>query len=653
MQPLVLSTVEGSGRGVEGLTFEEIRKRAVAQWETLKNGVHILVGTATCGRAAGALDVIDAFKNELARQGIDVPIIQVGCIGLCYAEPLVIISKPESLRIVYHNITPDLVPRLIEGYIIGDDPCLELALGTFETDDRGIPYIPELSRFEHELRLILRHCGYIDPENIHDYIANGGYSALEKALRMPPKEIIEEVKRSQLRGRGGAGFSTGPKWEQCRKAEGRTKYVVCNADEGDPGAFMDRVILESDPQEVIEGMIIAGYAVGAQKGYIYVRAEYPLAIERVRNALRQGEEIGVLGENILGSGFSFRIEIAEGAGAFVSGEATALVAAMEGRRSEPRVRPPRLAEAGLWGCPTLLNNVKTFSYIPLIVGHGSDGFTLIGTEKSTGTAVFTLAGKVRYPGLTEVPMGTTLRRIIYDIAGGMLNGRQFKAVQIGGPSGGCIPESLIDIPIDFDSLYETGSMMGSGGMIFMDEDDCAVDTARFFLDFTTKESCGKCTMCRMGTLQLLSILEDISTGKAKMEDLELLEQLAEDVKAGSLCGLGRSAPNPVLTTLRYFGDEYKTHILEKRCPALVCKDLIAYYILPDKCDRACEHCVLVCPTEAIKGGKGEIKVIDQEKCSKCGTCREVCPPEYHAVIRISPLSKLPPSSMEKKPSGGC
>jgi NADH-quinone oxidoreductase subunit F len=632
------------------LTFEEIRKRAVAQWETLKNGVYILVGTATCGRAAGALDVIDAFKNELARQGIDVPIIQVGCIGLCYAEPLVIISKPESLRIVYHNITPDLVPRLIEGYIIGDDPCLELALGTLEADGREAPYIPELSRFEHELRLILRHCGYIDPENIDDYIANGGYFALEKALKMPPEKIIEEVKRSGLRGRGGAGFSTGPKWEQCRKTEGRTKYVVCNADEGDPGAFMDRVILESDPQEVIEGMIIAGYAVGAQKGYIYVRAEYPLAIERVRNALRKGEEIGVLGENILGSGFSFRIEIAEGAGAFVSGEATALVAAMEGRRSEPRVRPPRLAESGLWGCPTLLNNVKTFSYIPLIVGHGSDGFTSIGTEKSTGTAVFTLAGKVRYPGLTEVPMGTTLRRIVYDIAGGMLNGRQFKAVQIGGPSGGCIPESLIDIPIDFDSLYETGSMMGSGGMIFMDEDDCAVDTARFFLDFTTRESCGKCTMCRMGTLQLLSILEDITTGKAKMEDLELLEQLAEDVKAGSLCGLGRSAPNPVLTTLRYFGDEYKAHILEKRCPALVCKDLIAYYILPDKCDRACEHCVLVCPTEAIKGGKGEIKVIDQEKCSKCGTCREVCPPEYNAVIRISPISKLPSRAMDKEVS---
>lgn len=633
------------------MIFEEIKKRAKSQWEFLEGKTHILVGTATCGKAAGALDVIEAFRNELERRSADAPIIQVGCIGLCYAEPLVIISKPESLRIVYHNITPDLVPRLVEGYIQGDDPCLELALGTFEIDERGAPTIPELPRFEHELRLILRHCGYIDPENIHDYIANGGYHALEKALKMPPEKIIEEVKKSELRGRGGAGFQTGLKWDLCHKAPGKIKYVVCNADEGDPGAFMDRVILESDPQEVIEGMIIAGYAVGAQKGYIYVRAEYPLAIERVKKALRQGEEIGVLGKNVLGSGFSFYIEIAEGAGAFVSGEATALVAAMEGRRSEPRVRPPRLAEAGLWGCPTLLNNVKTFAYVPFIIGRGTDGFVSIGTEHSKGTAVFTLAGKIQYPGLAEVPMGTTLRRVVFDIAGGMRNGKQFKAVQIGGPSGGCIPESLLDIPIDFDSLREAGSMMGSGGMIFMDEEDCAVDTVRFFLDFTTKESCGKCTMCRMGTLQLLSILEDITTGKAKLEDLDLLKELSEDIKMGSLCGLGRSAPNPVLTTIRYYEDEYRAHILEKRCPALVCKDLIAYTILPEKCDRACEHCILVCPTEAIKGGKGEIKVINQEKCSKCGTCLEVCPPEYHAVVKVSPISKLPSTQADKKASG--
>ncbi|NWG03627.1 MAG: SLBB domain-containing protein [Syntrophaceae bacterium] len=629
------------------MIFQEIKNRATSQREFLEGKTHILVGTATCGRAAGALDVIEAFKNELSRRDLEAPVIEVGCIGLCYAEPLVIISKPESLHVVYHNITPELVTRLVEGYILGDDPCLELALGTFETDERGAPYIPELSRFEHELRLIFRRCGYINPENIYDYIANGGFSALEKALRMSPEQIIEEIKKSGLRGRGGAGFYAGVKWEGCRQAPGKTKYVICNADEGDPGAFMDRVILESDPQEVIEGMIIAGYAIGAQQGYIYVRAEYPLAIERIRNALRQAEEIGILGDNILGSGFCFHIGITEGAGAFVSGEATALVAAMEGKRSEPRVRPPRLTESGLWGCPTLLNNVKTFAYVPFIIGNGKERFVSIGTEHSKGTAVFTLAGKIQYPGLTEVPMGTTLRKVVFDIAGGMRNEKKFKAVQIGGPSGGCLPENLLDLPIDFDSLHEAGSMMGSGGMIFMDEGDCAVDTARFFLDFTTKESCGKCTMCRMGTLQLLSILDDITTGKAKLEDLDLLQRLSEDIKMGSLCGLGRSAPNPVLTTLRYFGEEYRAHILEKRCPALVCKDLTAYYILPEKCDRACEHCILVCPTEAIKGGKGEIKVINQEKCSKCGTCLEVCPHEYNAVVKISPISKLPSSPINQ------
>ncbi len=623
------------------MTFEEIQKRAKAQWLDLEGRTHIKIGAATCGRAAGALEVFQAFEEELSRRGLDVAVIQVGCIGLCYAEPLVIISKPHSYQIVYHHVTPELVPRLIDGYVEGEDPCLELALGTLEIDERGFPSIPELPRFAYEYRLILRNCGYIDPTNIYHYLANGGYLALQKALRMDPNEIIKEVSKSGLRGRGGAGFPTGVKWEQCYKAPGGVKYVICNADEGDPGAFMDRVILESDPHQVIEGMIIAGYTIGAQKGYIYVRAEYPLAIDRVKEALREAEGIGVLGKNILESDFHFHIGIVQGAGAFVSGEATALVEAMEGKRSEPRVRPPRLSEKGLWGAPTLLNNVKTFSYIPIIINRGSDAFSSIGTEKSKGTAVFTLAGKVNYPGLTEVPMGTTLRTLVYEIAGGMKNGKQFKAVQIGGPSGGCIPESLLDIPIDYDSLQNAGSMMGSGGMIFMDEEDCAVDTARFFLDFTTKESCGKCTMCRLGTLQLLSLLEEICSGKADMEDLLLLRELAEDVKMGSLCGLGRSAPNPVLTTIRYFEQEYRAHIVEKRCPALVCKDLIAFYILPEKCDRACEHCILVCPTEAIKGGKGEIKVIDQGKCSKCGTCLEVCPKEYNAVTKISPISKLP------------
>ncbi len=621
--------------------FFELQKRAKAQWLALEERTHIKIGTATCGRAAGALEVLQAFEEELFKRNLNLPIVQVGCIGLCYAEPLVIISKPQSYRILYPNVTPELVPRLVDGYIEGEDPCLELALGTLEIDERGFPSIPELPRFEYECRLILRNCGFIDPTNIYHYIANGGYSSLAKALNMEATEIIQEVLRSGLRGRGGAGFPTGIKWEHCYKAPGSVKYVICNADEGDPGAFMDRVILESDPQQVIEGMVIAGYTIGAQEGYIYIRAEYPLAIERVKKALKEAEEIGILGKNILESNFNFYISIIQGAGAFVSGEATALVEAMEGKRSEPRVRPPRLSEKGLWGSPTLLNNVKTFSYIPIIINKGSQEFASIGTEKSKGTAVFTLAGKVNYPGLTEVPMGTTLRRLVYDIAGGMKGGKKFKAVQIGGPSGGCIPESLLDIPIDYDSLQHAGSMMGSGGMIFMDEEDCAVDTARFFLDFTTKESCGKCTMCRLGTLQLLNLLEEICSGKAKIEDLDLLRDLAEDVKVGSLCGLGRSAPNPVLTTVRYFEEEYRAHILEKRCPALVCKDLIAFYILPEKCDRACEHCILVCPTKAIKGEKGEIKVIDQEKCSKCGTCLEVCPHEYQAVVKLSPLDKLP------------
>ena len=632
------------------MTFEEISNKAKSEWEALQKGNYILVGTATCGRAAGALDVVDAFGKELKRRGLEVPIIQVGCMELCYAEPLVTISKPDSLRVVYNNVTPEIVPRLVAGYVAGDDPCLELALGTLEGGDEEAVYIPELPRYERELRLILRRCGYIDPENMNDYIANGGYSGLEKALKMSPDEIIVGLKKSGLRGRGGAGFPTHRKWEQCRKAKGTPKYVICNADEGDPGAFMDRVVLESDPHQVIEGMTIAGYAVGAEQGYVYVRAEYPLAIERVRIALKQAAEFGFLGDSILGSGFAFHIEIAAGAGAFVSGEATALVAAMEGRRSEPRIRPPRLAEAGLWNKPTLLNNVKTFAYVPSIIERGAEWFASNGTEGSKGTAVFALAGKVVNSGLAEVPMGTTLRQLVYDIGGGIVKDRQFKAVQIGGPSGGCLPEALLDIPIDYDSLREAGSMMGSGGIIIMDEDNCMVDAARFFLDFSARESCGKCTMCRLGTLQMLHILEDITAGRGKMEDIDLVLALAEDVKAGSLCGLGKTAPNPVLTTLRYFRDEYEAHIQEKFCPAKVCTELIVYYILPDRCDRACEHCVLTCPTEAIKGGKGEVKIIDQEKCSKCGTCLEVCPPEYNAVVKLSPVSSLPSPELPKRRS---
>jgi NADH-quinone oxidoreductase subunit F len=630
------------------MVFKEIASNAKSEWEALQKGSYILIGTATCGRAAGALDVVDAFSRELARRGLEVPIIKVGCTGLCYADPFVTISKPGSLRVAYANVTPETVSRLVEGYVAGDDPCLELALGTVEGGRGETISIPELPRFEHELRLILRHCGYIDPENINHYIANGGYSGLEKALKLSPDEIIGELKRSELRGRGGAGFPAHRKWEQCRQAIGTPKYVICNADEGDPGAFMDRVILESDPHQVIEGVIIAGYAIGAEQGYIYVRAEYPLAIERIEIALKQAKEVGLLGDNVLGSSFGFHIEIAAGAGAFVSGEATALVAAMEGRRSEPRPRPPRLTEAGLWNKPTLLNNVKTFAYVPMIIERGGDWFASVGTEGSKGTAMFTLAGKVVNSGLAEVPMGTTLRKLVYDIGGGIAKNKKFKAVQIGGPSGGCLPETLLDIPIDYDSLREAGSMMGSGGMIVMDENNCMVDAARFFLDFSTKESCGKCTMCRLGTVQMLRILEDIAAGRGKTEDIDVILTLAEDVKAGSLCGLGQTAPNPVLTTLRYFRDEYEAHILEKRCPAGVCPELTVYYILPDRCDRACEHCILTCPTEAIKGEKGEVKVIDQEKCSKCGTCLEVCPPEYNAVVKLSPVSSLPALNVSPK-----
>jgi len=633
------------------MTFQEIQNQAKSEWETLQNSTYILIGTATCGKAAGALATLEALEKELSRQNVDAKIIQVGCMGLCYAEPLVTISKPDSFRVVYHNVTPELVPRLIEGYIMGDDPCLELALGTLEGGGEEAPYIPELPRFERELRLVLRRCGYIDPANINHYIANGGYSSLGKALKMQPEEVIEKVKNSGLRGRGGAGFPTGQKWEFCHKAEGEPKYVVCNADEGDPGAFMDRVVLESDPQQVIEGMIIGGYAVSARQGYIYVRAEYPLAIERLEIALKQAEGLGLLGDNILSSGFNFHIELAMGAGAFVAGEETALMAAVEGEMSTPRPRPPYPAQAGLWGKPTLLNNVKTFANIPLIIERGADWFSSIGTEGSKGTAVFTLAGKVNNAGLAEVPMGTTLRELVYDIAGGISKDKSFKAVQIGGPSGGCLPESLLDTPLDYDSLREAGSMLGSGGMIAMDEDNCMVDAARFFLDFTTKESCGKCTPCRLGTLQMLHILEDITVGKAEAKDLDLLIELAEDVKAGSLCALGGTAPNPVLTTMRYFRDEYEAHILEKRCPAKVCSELTAYYILPDKCERSCEHCVLTCPTDAVKGEKGEIKVIDQEKCVNCGTCMDVCPPEYNAVIKLSPITQLSPEDLAAKERG--
>jgi NADH-quinone oxidoreductase subunit F len=625
--------------------FDKIRKRAESYWENLWNDQKpvIFVGTATCGRAAGALDVLQAIKEVVKKQNLECHVFEVGCLGHCYAEPLVIIRKPGYPSICYGHVTPVLAVNLVTNLILNDDPSLEFILGALEQNDL-IPSFSDFPRAQYEKRIILRNCGRINSDEIDHFIAQGGYQSLLKTLQMKPEEIVEEVKRSKLRGLGGAGFPAAEKWEACRKSQGEPKYLICNGDEGDPGAFMDRAILESDPHSVLEGMIITGYAIGARHGYIYVRAEYPLAVEKIRTALHQAEELNLLGKNILGSNFSFDITLFQGSGAFVCGEATALIASIEGKPGIPRHRPPRLATKGLFRKPTVLNNVKTLAYVPNIIRNGADWFTQIGTVKSKGTAVFALAGKVVNTGLVEVPMGTTLRQLIFQVGGGIPKGKRFKAVQIGGPSGGCLPEEALDIPIDFDSLQERGAMMGSGGMVVLDEDDCMVEVARYFLDFTQKESCGKCTLCRLGTKQMLDILEDITKGRGKMEDLETLEGLAEDIKMGSLCGLGRTAPNPVLTTLRYFREEYEAHIKEGRCPALMCQSLITYYILPEKCARGCDACVGTCTVEAISTDpKRKIKVIDQEKCVKCNTCMVACPPQYNAVIKISPPDRVPKS----------
>jgi len=624
-------------------TFGEIRKRAQSRWREIWDDQTpvILVGTATCGRAAGALEVLQAVKDTVEKQNLNCLIHEVGCMGHCYAEPLVILRKPGFPLVCYGRVSPVLAENLINNFFLNDDPSLEFVLGALEENEL-IPSFSDFPRSKYEKRILLKNCGHINPEEIEHYIANGGYESLSKALQMKPEEIVSEVRRSKLRGLGGAGFPAGEKWDVCCRSEGEPKYLICNGDEGDPGAFMDRAILESDPHSVIEGMGIAGYAIGARHGYIYVRAEYPLAVTRVQGALHQAEEFKFLGENILGSDFSFDIKLFQGSGAFVCGEATALIASIEGKPGIPRHRPPRVAVQGLFGKPTILNNVKTLAYVPHIIKNGADWFLQMGTERSKGTAVFALAGKVINTGLVEVPMGTTLRQLIFQVGGGITKGKRFKAVQIGGPSGGCLPESALDLPIDFDSLQESGAMMGSGGMVVLDEDDCMVEVARYFLEFTQKESCGKCTLCRLGTKQMLDILEDITKGKGKMEDLKTLEELAEDIKQGSLCGLGRTAPNPVLTTLRYFREEYEAHIKEGRCPAKMCQTLIAYYILPEKCARGCDACVGTCTVEAISTDKKRrIKVIDQEKCVKCNTCLVACPPQYDAVIRLSPPDQVP------------
>jgi NADH:ubiquinone oxidoreductase subunit F (NADH-binding)/(2Fe-2S) ferredoxin/NAD-dependent dihydropyrimidine dehydrogenase PreA subunit len=628
--------------------LEKFRKGILSGKDPRKPCIAICTGTGCL--ALGATKVVAAIKEEIKKQGLEnkvdirVDVRETGCPGFCERGPVIVIYPEE---ICYLQVQPGDAAEIISQTIIGRKIIDRLLFtdpisGTKSVHESEIPF------YKNQLRLLIGNNIKIDPKSIEDYLAVGGYSALVKALcQMTPEQVLAPVKESKLRGRGGAGFPAGMKWEFARNSPGNTKYVVVNADEGDPGAFMDRALLEGNPHSILEGLIIGAYAIGAHEGYLYVRQEYPLAVENVTIAIRHAEECGFLGKNILGSGFDFNVKVHRGAGAFVCGEETALLRSLEGKPGEPRPRPPYPAVKGLWDKPTNINNVETWANIPLIINNGAGFLTSIGTEGSKGTKIFSLVGKVNNTGLVEVPMGITLRDIIYKVGGGVPGGKKFKAVQTGGPSGGCIPEEYLDMGVDFDELAKVGAIMGSGGMIVMDEDTCMVDVAKYFLHFLTDESCGKCVPCREGIRQMLKILTRISEGKGKEGDIELLEDLAESTRDASLCALGGSAPNPVRSTIRYFREEYEAHIKHKKCPAFVCKELIAFYIDPDKC-KACMICLRKCPADAITGEKNRIHVIDQEKCTNCGTCFEVCPSRFAAVRRVSGEPVPPPVPEEAR-----
>ncbi len=578
----------------------------------MKGRAEIAVGMSSCGIAAGARAVHEAISREVADKGLPWKVVSTGCMGACHAEPLVEVRTADGGSFLYANIDAAKAKRIVDEHLAGGKPAADILLPA------DYPYLAK------QKRIVLSNCGVIDPESMDEYMARDGYAALKKVLSgMTPDAVIAEIKTSGLRGRGGAGFGTGMKWSLAKDAKGDRKYLICNADEGDPGAFMDRSVLEGDPHAVLEGMLIAAYAIGASEGYIYVRAEYPLAIKRLQIAIRQMEERKLLGANIMGSPFSFLLHIKEGAGAFVCGEETALIGSIEGKRGMPNLRPPYPAVKGLWGAPTNNNNVETYANVPHIILMGGAEYAKLGTEKSKGTKVFALAGKIKRGGMIEVPMGISLREVIYDIGGGVQGDRKLKAVQMGGPSGGCVPENSVDVLIDYDSLAASGAIMGSGGMVVMDETTCMVDVARYFLTFIQSESCGKCTFCRIGTKRMLEILTRITEGKGKEEDIAVLEDIAKTTKISALCGLGQTAPNPVLTTLRYFRHEYDEHIKEKKCRARKCKALIRFSVNAEKC-TGCTLCSKVCPTKAAHGERKKAHVIDQETCVRCGLCAEAC-----------------------------